>query len=344
MTGRHELTLAALCLCSAILVGLSERSEHVLAINGELRALILHIPTVIPIDGRAVVVVLHGSTEDRSSAASSSRELYPAARFEKTYDASYFEPWRERRGFAMAYLAARLQSGWWCWDNQGDELGHCSHKGRPSDEADFLLAAVSLATRQPRFGRAALGANGKQLVYAFGVSGGAALAWKLLCHGHLHGATAVAGTLAPSHRSSCASNGSVAAFHGTIDPITNVRFADSTAAWIAERCEMRSSDLEPSVQLQEYNCIRSAASLEKFAYYRLTGAGHTIPGGPTSVWNGLGPVSSLDSAEASWAVWMGFPLHLSSGAASLGSENVLGDRLKVLGVVILFALPHVLFQ
>ena len=78
------------------------------------------------------------------------------------------------RGFVLAYLSARLGSGWYCWENGNGEVGLCA---RASDENDehFTRAVVELAGRVA--GPIDLGR-----VHVLGMSGGASMAWKLGCH------------------------------------------------------------------------------------------------------------------------------------------------------------------
>jgi hypothetical protein len=139
----------------------SVRQEITLDILGVERSLIVHWGS-----SEQLLLVLHGSTEGQYN----NGPLYPATRFESNYDSTYFEPHRSQRGYTQMYLSARLQNGWYCWQNSGAEFGTCSHADDGNDAA-FVLSAISYA--------AALQNTSQN--YIWGASGGGHMAWKLSC-------------------------------------------------------------------------------------------------------------------------------------------------------------------
>ena len=270
-------------------------------VQGVERSLVVHWGA-----SDALLVVLHGSTE-----ALEHDPLYPATRFEKNYDADYFQPHRELRGYTQMYLAASMRNGWFCWQNNGAEFGTCS-RDDDGDDAAFVERAVQLA-------------NASEL-YVFGMSGGAKMAWKLACSAD--GVGVVGGALAPSLRTEAHCATPVAAFHGLEDPYVDVAVADDTAAWWrgAHNC---SGAAGFATGLHDF---RDCGAPGRLAYYRLAGVGHTIPGAPF-VWSGLGGTSSYDSLAAMWTVWRGGDSYFRNSdwlfhRVARGDEGTLGAGLS----------------
>ena len=171
------------------------RSVHELQVGGHARGLVLHAAAspAAPAPGRPLLLILHGSTEDRSNGS----VHFPAERFERNYHAVF-----AGHGFVLAYLSARLANGWYCWENGNGKVGLCA---RAPDENDqqFTRAAVELVGRE-------VGPVNRARVHVLGMSGGASMAWKLGCDPRSREITglaprvaAVAGTLAPGLCTCC---------------------------------------------------------------------------------------------------------------------------------------------
>ena len=120
------------------------RSVYKLDVGGHVRGLVLHpaTPPAAPSLGHSLLLLLHGSTEDRNNGS----VHYPAERFERNYHAVF-----AGHGFVLVYLSARLSNGWYCWENGNAEVGLCA---RSSCLLTVPAAAVpqlaSLASWAPR--------------------------------------------------------------------------------------------------------------------------------------------------------------------------------------------------
>lgn len=308
------------------------RSVHMLNVGGHARGLVLHAatPPVTPSTGRSLLLLLHGSTEDRNNGS----VHFPAERFERNY-----HPVFAGHGFTLVYLSARLSKGWYCWENGNAEVGLCA---RSPDENDqhFIRAAVELVDRE-------VGPVDRTRVHVLGMSGGASMAWRLGCESRSREITglsprvaAVAGTIAPSLRTCCCASPAVVAVHGDADTFVDVQAADAAAAWFAHAHGCTAADAAasshaapaPDVTLTSYRCSTERANTNtntntytnantykdtdtdtyyngtldastRLDYFRVAGGGHTLPGAPL-VWRGLGPTSSFDGFGAirqSWA-------------------------------------------
>ena len=95
------------------------RSIHQLNVGGHVRGLVLHAatPPAAPPSGHSLLLLLHGSSEDRNNGS----VHYPAERFERNYHAVF-----AGHGFVLVYLSARLSNGWYCWENGNAEVGLCA--------------------------------------------------------------------------------------------------------------------------------------------------------------------------------------------------------------------------
>ena len=309
------------------------RSVHTLNVGGHARGLVLHAaapPATPSSTGRSLLLLLHGSTEDRNNGS----VHYPAERFERNYHGVF-----AGHGFTLVYLSARLSKGWYCWENGNAEVGLCA---RSPDENDqhFTRAAVELVDRE-------VGPVDRTRVHVLGMSGGASMAWRLGCESRSRDITglsprvaAVAGTIAPSLRTCCCASPVVVALHGDADTFVDVQAADAAAAWFAHAHGCTAADAAasshaapaPDVTLTSYRCSTERANTNtntytytnantykdtdtdtsyngtlnastRLDYFRVAGGGHTLPGAPL-VWRGLGPTSSFDGFGAirqSWA-------------------------------------------
>ena len=77
------------------------RSVHTLNVGGHARGLVLHAaapPATPSSTGRSLLLLLHGSTEDRNNGS----VHYPAERFERNYHSVFAE-----HGFTLVYRAPR---------------------------------------------------------------------------------------------------------------------------------------------------------------------------------------------------------------------------------------------
>ena len=323
------------------------RSVHTLNVGGQARGLVLHAATrpATPSTGHSLLLLLHGSTEDRNNGS----VHYPAERFERNY-----HPVFAGHGFTLVYLSARLSKGWYCWENGNAEVGLCA---RSPDENDqhFTRAAVELVDRE-------VGPVDRTRVHVLGMSGGASMAWRLGCESRSREITglsprvaAVAGTIAPSLRTCCCASPAVVAVHGDADTFVDVQAADAAAAWFAHAHGCTAADSAasshaapvPDVTLTSYRCSTERANTNTYTYananaykgtdtdtyyngtlnastrldyFRVAGGGHTLPGAPL-VWRGLGPTSSFDGFGAIRQSWAAIDTQPGGGGGGGGDDD-----------------------
>jgi len=325
------------------------RSVHTLNVGGQARGLVLHAATrpATPSTGHSLLLLLHGSTEDRNNGS----VHYPAERFERNY-----HPVFAGHGFTLAYLSARLSKGWYCWENGNAEVGLCA---RSPDENDqhFTRAAVELVDRE-------VGPVDRTRVHVLGMSGGASMAWRLGCESRSREITglsprvaAVAGTIAPSLRTCCCASPAMVAVHGDADTFVDVKAADAAAAWFAHAHGCTAADSAasshaapvPDVTLTSYRCSTERANTNtntytyanvnaykgtdtdtyyngtlnastRLDYFRVAGGGHTLPGAPL-VWRGLGPTSSFDGFGAIRQSWAAIDTQPGGGGGGGGDDD-----------------------
>ena len=316
-------------------------------VGGQARGLVLHAATrpATPSTGHSLLLLLHGSTEDRNNGS----VHYPAERFERNY-----HPVFAGHGFTLVYLSARLSKGWYCWENGNAEVGLCA---RSPDENDqhFTRAAVELVDRE-------VGPVDRTRVHVLGMSGGASMAWRLGCESRSREITglsprvaAVAGTIAPSLRTCCCASPAVVAVHGDADTFVDVQAADAAAAWFAHAHGCTAADSAasshaapvPDVTLTSYRCSTERANTNTYTYananaykgtdtdtyyngtlnastrldyFRVAGGGHTLPGAPL-VWRGLGPTSSFDGFGAIRQSWAAIDTQPGGGGGGGGDDD-----------------------
>eukprot|EP00546_Thalassionema_frauenfeldii_P008966 CAMPEP_0178915174 /NCGR_PEP_ID=MMETSP0786-20121207/11870_1 /TAXON_ID=186022 /ORGANISM="Thalassionema frauenfeldii, Strain CCMP 1798" /LENGTH=230 /DNA_ID=CAMNT_0020588235 /DNA_START=14 /DNA_END=707 /DNA_ORIENTATION=- len=176
-------------------------------VNTQERWLIIHSPsnTTTSSSTTTAVLVFHGSTSATDDTAND--PLFAVRRFERNYDTPYFRQHREWHGYTMIYLAARLEDGWFCWENNNGR-----QHSPDGNDAKFVQAI------------------GEEFVfdkiYALGFSGGARFVWK---HRELFDAIApIAGGLAPSLRhneATTTTNDCIPAvvFHGDQDTFNDIQ-------------------------------------------------------------------------------------------------------------------------
>jgi len=294
----HPLLVALALRC---VPAWTAREEVHITVGDDARGFILHTPeTPCPAEGCTVVLVLHGSTEDHTD-SEDDPTLWPARRFERNYDSSYFAQDRANKGYAQVYLSARVTNGWYCWDNAWQGYGSCAG---PADGKDDVYVHGVVENVRARL-------QSIKAVYLFGMSGGSKMAWKLACSSsaqgpvvQLDGIAAMAGPLSPALQGHCCcSTPAIVAFHGVLDHITDVSLADNATNWFTavHGCG-EAAALSPQAGVHLTNYFEADCQQSRMAYYRLDEGGHTIPGGPV-VWRPNGNVIPFDSLDAIWSFW-----------------------------------------
>jgi len=223
----------------------------------------------------------------------------------------------------MVYVGARLEKGWYCWENNGAEFGSCQHQEDGNDAKFVQLLSES-------FKKSGLA------IYAFGFSGGARFVWK---YRDLFDAVApIAGGLAPSLRfdniSECTPS---VIFHGDNDSFNDIEESVASVLWYKDVCHCQGVKTqymkEQNVSLTQYADCDEGFYLH---FYVIHGAGHTIPGTPF-IWSGLGPMSSFNSLERMWYTWTNNGnLIPASSSAQTALVQLNGSVLFTLWAIVLF--------